>query len=760
MKKILLLMCLFSSYLGTIAQGNLVFGTSPVSEARKNLKNKSGNYTLTFDAGVFKIVGLTNTFDISFGDAATITSRQLTIVGGTGVTVTGGTQDLSANRTWTVSLPQSIATTATPTFAGLTGGSISNTEIGYLDNLTGNIQTQLGTKANLASPALTGTPTAPTATFGANNTQIATTAFVAAADALKAPITNPTFLGEVESKTIKMPGTEVLGENNIIKITNTGPGAISNFSIDRYTGTGTFLNNVMTIRNSNVGFGTTGPAYGVDINSTFRVTGQTILPSNTTIGTITNTELSYIDGVTSAIQTQLDTKLSSSVAATTYAALGTNNTFTGVNTAAGFSSNSLNPYYTLKQNTTNNEWRMRGNFGNGVASTAWNLYNQTTSKYAITAHDDGNVMIGSNAYYAETRLGVFGGGGSHGANIDVRGTTGAFTDQSTIELEGADYDTQNRSTYLQYMGLSTTGTYGGFSKSNMARLIMNGNTNIIGTQYTKPLVFLINDSEVSRFDSTGNFQVNEQIKSKKYNITGSGYVANGSDVALGAGNSSDFVTYNPSGRILFSTNGSVRMAITNAGNVGIGTLAPTSKFEVSGTGAMRYVDANQADGKYMRSNTTGIASWATISHSAISGLSTNYAQLASTNAFTGSNTFQNVVSFKGTETFGDNTTIKVGNTGNGTIAEFSIKRYNTAGTLVSENLTIRSDLVGIMKTLPQYALDVNGTTQATQFKIAAMNTAPASATATGTVGEVRITATHIYVCTAANTWVRTALATW
>ena len=36
-------------------------------------------------------------------------------------------------------------------------------------------------KAPLASPALTGTPTAPTATGGANNTQIATTAFVAAA---------------------------------------------------------------------------------------------------------------------------------------------------------------------------------------------------------------------------------------------------------------------------------------------------------------------------------------------------------------------------------------------------------------------------------------------------------------------------------------------------------------------------------------------------------------------------------------------------
>lgn len=41
-------------------------------------------------------------------------------------------------------------------------------------------QTALNLKADLASPALTGTPTAPTATVGTNTTQIATTAFVLA----------------------------------------------------------------------------------------------------------------------------------------------------------------------------------------------------------------------------------------------------------------------------------------------------------------------------------------------------------------------------------------------------------------------------------------------------------------------------------------------------------------------------------------------------------------------------------------------------
>lgn len=39
-------------------------------------------------------------------------------------------------------------------------------------------------------------------------------------------------------------------------------------------------------------------------------------------------------------------------------------------------------------------------------------------------------------------------------------------------------------------------------------------------------------------------------------------------------------------------------------------------------------------------------------------------------------------------------------------------------------------------------------------------TAPASSTATGTAGEIRITSTFIYYCTATNVWVRSALTTW
>jgi hypothetical protein len=68
-------------------------------------------------------------------------------------------------------------------FFPIVGGvevTATGTELNFVDGVTSAIQTQLDAKAALASPALTGTPTAPTASNGTNTTQIATTAFVLA----------------------------------------------------------------------------------------------------------------------------------------------------------------------------------------------------------------------------------------------------------------------------------------------------------------------------------------------------------------------------------------------------------------------------------------------------------------------------------------------------------------------------------------------------------------------------------------------------
>ncbi len=60
----------------------------------------------------------------------------------------------------------------------LDGITATVTELNYTDGVTSAIQTQIGTKAPLASPTFTGVPAAPTATAGTDTTQVATTAFV------------------------------------------------------------------------------------------------------------------------------------------------------------------------------------------------------------------------------------------------------------------------------------------------------------------------------------------------------------------------------------------------------------------------------------------------------------------------------------------------------------------------------------------------------------------------------------------------------
>jgi len=60
---------------------------------------------------------------------------------------------------------------------------------------------QLVLYAPLASPALTGTPTVPTAAGGTNTTQIASTAFVTTAVSTLAPLASPTFTGDPKAPT-------------------------------------------------------------------------------------------------------------------------------------------------------------------------------------------------------------------------------------------------------------------------------------------------------------------------------------------------------------------------------------------------------------------------------------------------------------------------------------------------------------------------------------------------------------------------------
>ena len=63
----------------------------------------------------------------------------------------------------------------------LDGVTATAAELNYVDGVTSNVQTQLNTKAPLASPTFTGNPIVPTQASGNNSTRAASTAFVEAA---------------------------------------------------------------------------------------------------------------------------------------------------------------------------------------------------------------------------------------------------------------------------------------------------------------------------------------------------------------------------------------------------------------------------------------------------------------------------------------------------------------------------------------------------------------------------------------------------
>lgn len=95
----------------------------------------------------------------------------------------------------------------------------------------------------------------------------------------------------------------------------------------------------------------------------------------------------------------------------------------------------------------------------------------------------------------------------------------------------------------------------------------------------------------------------------------------------------------------------------------------------------------------------------------------------------------------------------------GTTAGFFTGSAN--GTVIAANITGSADLVNLEKSgVNRFKVDNDGNTTAVKYCLTDLNTAPASASATGTKGEIRVTATYIYVCTATNTWVRAALSTW
>ncbi len=158
--------------------GNVV-GTSDT----QSLSNKTISYTdNTITVQVANVSDLTaSAAELNTLDGITASTAELNLLDG--VTATTAELNILDGVTATASeinlLDGVTATTAELNL--LDGVTATTAELNYVDGVTSGIQGQLDDKAPLESPSLTGTPLAPTATPGTNNTQIATTAYADAA---------------------------------------------------------------------------------------------------------------------------------------------------------------------------------------------------------------------------------------------------------------------------------------------------------------------------------------------------------------------------------------------------------------------------------------------------------------------------------------------------------------------------------------------------------------------------------------------------
>lgn len=200
--------------------------TATLASTDTKMSNKS--YTAGTDTKV--VVGTKITGNNTLADT------QKTLTAGSGISITGTTSAITIANTYSYTLPQATASalggvkvSGTDASGENDGGTYGwyipidiNTSTGviyakpklvgsadqedalasanaYLPPSNSYVSLRLGTKAPVASPSLTGTPTAPTAATSTNTTQIATTAFVHAAIE-NADIGGKTYQGNIASE--------------------------------------------------------------------------------------------------------------------------------------------------------------------------------------------------------------------------------------------------------------------------------------------------------------------------------------------------------------------------------------------------------------------------------------------------------------------------------------------------------------------------------------------------------------------------------
>jgi hypothetical protein len=297
---------------GTADQGNLVFATGDTGSQNKiifaagGLASDNTQMVITPDENIHIEIPTPSTSP---------TTGALTVVGGVGIS-----GDVNID--------------GTITFGGA-GTTVETANLAVTDPLvfTGNANQgdalDLGLIGEYATAVSTVTATVSNKALTSDVATITTSAahgFVAG-DIVVITGVDATFNGThyITGAPTTTTFTFVKDAANVTSAAATGSAAVSlkrRFAAvarDASDGVIKFVTDITTKPTTTIDFSEAGSIYA-DIRVD-DITADAITANSASIGDVSNTELQYLNGVTSAIQTQLDAKLASSTASTTYAPL-------------------------------------------------------------------------------------------------------------------------------------------------------------------------------------------------------------------------------------------------------------------------------------------------------------------------------------------------------------------------------------------------------------------------------------------------------
>jgi hypothetical protein len=368
------------------------------------------------------------------------------------------------------------------------------------------------------------------------------------------------------------------------------------------------------------------------------------------------------------------------------------------------------------------------NGGSDQNVTVSGLYNSLTSGITVTGTISGAVVIGSTSVSGTTVAGVTVTG------TTIQGASGTFTSLTGTTIQG------------------TTATYTTGSFTSLTGTTIQGTTATYTTGSFTSLTGTTTTGTTSSFTSGVFTTLSGATATFTSGIIASGTAAAPSLAILGDPNTG---IYSPGAdQLAVATNGVGRLFVDASGHVGVGTSSISTLLHLSGSSTSSLIR--------IESTSVGASSF----NGAGAGL-----DLIGGNSNTSAK-YMPAIKFGSADSDFTTTTPKYG----ASITAEASENYNSdtsggmhlafwtspnspgTGSGLQERLRIDSGgrlLVGTSSDSGGALLQVNGD----RIRVGTAKT-PATSGATGTTGEIAWDADYIYVCTATNTWKRSAIATW